>query len=88
MESERLCDKGRYDLLVIGHSIPQQDKIAIIAAFKKRSRAPVISIVRHGDNPLPQADYWTDSTDGPEALVRIVKKALSQSATSQQINKS
>jgi DNA-binding NtrC family response regulator len=76
VEGMKLCRSGSFDLGIIGHSIPRTDKLALITEFKKHSKAPVLSIVRHGDPPLPEADYWVDAADGPEALIRIVKKAL------------
>lgn len=62
-----------FSLAILGHSIPQHDKVALISEFKKQSDAPVLLIVRHGDAPLLQADYWVDASDGPEALVQAVK---------------
>ena len=65
-----------YDLAIIGHSIPRQDKLALIAEIKKRCRAQVLSIVRHGEQGLSEADGWVDAIDGPEALLHAVQKIL------------
>ncbi len=69
------CRTHKFGLAIMGHSIPQHDKVALISEFKKQSDAPVLSIVRHGDAPLLQADYWVDASDGPEALIQAVKMA-------------
>lgn len=70
------CRTHKFGLAIMGHSIPQDDKVALISEFKKQSDAPILSIVRHGDTPLAQADYWVDASDGPQALVRAVKAAV------------
>jgi DNA-binding NtrC family response regulator len=75
-EGVRHCGDKAFDLVIIGHSIPRTDKLALIAEFRKYGKAPVLSILRHGEGPLAEANYWVDSADGPEALVRMVKKAL------------
>src|SRR3954447_26952067 len=54
-ESIELCHE-HYDLIIMGHSIPQKDKRAIVAELAKRGCvAPVLSLLRHGDHPIPEA---------------------------------
>ena len=74
-EALSYCNRP-YDLAIIGHSIPRRDKLALIAEIKKRCHAPVLSIVRHGELGLPEADAWVDSGDQPEALLRAVDSIL------------
>jgi len=68
--------RGGFDLAVMGHSIPHRDKIALITAFKTNCNAPVLSLVRHGDEPLPPAEYSVLALNGPEAFVKAVRTAL------------
>jgi CheY-like chemotaxis protein len=65
-----------FDLIVMGHSIPQKDKIAMISTLRSKYSAPLLSILRHGESSLPQARYFVDSNDGPKALLNAVKAAL------------
>lgn len=75
-EGENQARRGGFDLAIVGHSIPQRDKVALITEFKKHSRAPVLSLARHGDRPLPEADHSILASEGPEAFVVAVRHAL------------
>ncbi len=76
-EALEICKtRHDFDLILMGHSMPQKDKIALIAALRSKCRTPLLSILRHGDSPIPQADYSVDSNDGPAALLEAVKAAL------------
>ena len=68
----------KFDLILIGHSVPPKDKSALIAQLSKHYRAPLLSIRRHGDEPIPEADFSVDAHDGPEALLAEVHKALAE----------
>ena len=74
-EALEKCNRG-FDLFMIGHSIPIKDKAALVAAIRKHSRSPILSIRRHGFNPLPEADLSVDAQDGPQALLDAVMAAL------------
>jgi CheY-like chemotaxis protein len=65
-----------FDLILMGHSMPQKDKATLLAALRPKCKAPLLSIVRHGDAPIPQADYSVNSNDGPTALLSAVHEAL------------
>lgn len=41
-----------FDLIVMGHSIPQKDKIAMISTLRSKYSAPLLSILRHGESSL------------------------------------
>jgi len=75
-EALKRCQTDCFDLAIMGHSIPRSDKLTLIREFKKKRYAPVLSLVKHGDSPLPEADYWVEAFEGPEVLVRAVKTAL------------
>ena len=76
-EAMELCSKNQhYDLVLMGHSMPRKDKSALIAALRPKCQAPVLSIRRHGDAPLPEADYSVDTLEGPDRLIDAVNSAI------------
>jgi CheY-like chemotaxis protein len=76
-EALEICQTQHdFDLILMGHSMPQKDKMALIAALRPKCQAPLLSILRHGDSPIPQASYSVDSADGPVALLAAVYEAL------------
>jgi CheY-like chemotaxis protein len=76
-EALELCRKDpNFDLVLMGHSIPRKDKSALIAALRPACKAPVLSVRRHGDPPLPEANCSVDSFDGPQVLLDAVHSAL------------
>lgn len=80
VEAEEKCRSASYDLAIMGHSIERKDKVALIKEFKKYSQAPVLSLLRHGDGPLPEADHWVEAAEGPSALLQAVRTALGKRA--------
>lgn len=52
------------DLILIGHTVPQKDKMALIELLRSKCDAPLLSILRYGDTPIQQANFWVDSADG------------------------
>src|ERR1700745_261595 len=76
-EASLICKNDHtFDLIVMGHSMPRADKTALIEMLKPHCPAPVLSIRRHNDPPLPEAQFSVDSYDGPNALIAAVKSAL------------
>src|SRR5579859_2269660 len=72
------CKKGEFEHVLMGHSIPREDKQVLVRVTRMVSQAPVLSIRRPTSVPLAAADYSVKSEDGPEALVAAVDKALGQ----------
>ena len=70
------CSQASYDLVIIGHSIPRPDKLVLIAEIKRNRFVPILSIDRHGEHGLPEADVWVDSIEGPEVFLSVVHKIL------------
>ena len=68
------CHAGGFDLFVLGHSIPQQDKLALIEAFRSHCPAPILSLERHGEDFVP-CDYHA-SPDEPHRFVETVEAIL------------
>lgn len=76
-EALEIC-KSRHDfnLILMGHSIPRKDKTALLNALRRKCAAPLLSIRRHGDDPLPGAKASVDSLDGPVVLLNAVADIL------------
>ena len=75
------CDSGKFDLLLVGHSIPLKDKRSLIKAARRSCKAPVLSIRKHGDVPLPEADYSLDSLEDPKVLVEAIQSLLNRTTS-------
>ena len=70
------CFQSHFDLCVIGHSIPKNDKLAIIGCFREHNpKALVIALTRAGEVRLPEVDTYTNPGD-PEELLRAIERAL------------
>jgi DNA-binding response OmpR family regulator len=52
-EANEKC-KTKADLLVLGHSVPREEKGSIIHCFRKYSSAPVLSLLRPGQSKTAQ----------------------------------
>ena len=78
-EEEQAICKMDGDLLVFGHSVPQDRKQALIESFSKHSAAPVLSLLGPGQRKVPQATFGVEPT-GPEDFIRAVLDILPRSA--------
>jgi CheY-like chemotaxis protein len=75
-EALEVCrDQEDFDVVVMGHSMPHRDKIALVRALRSKCDAPLVSIRKPGDSPLPQADYSVDAQEGPKAFLEAIRKA-------------
>jgi CheY-like chemotaxis protein len=73
---EHCSNDPAFDLIMMGHSMPRKDKTALIATLRPTCKAPVLSVRKHGDPPLPEANASVDSHDGPAKLIEAVKSAI------------
>jgi DNA-binding response OmpR family regulator len=77
----KACD-DHVDVVVMGHSIPKEDKRAIVAALREKGcHAPVLSLIRHGDEPIPEAAKAVEPDpqhvlDGIASLLETAKPLL------------
>src|SRR5205807_761354 len=67
------------DLLVLGHSVPTDEKRHIIACFRRYSTAPVLSLLRPHQEKLAEADFGIETSD-PAAVVGLVYEILHNKA--------
>ena len=75
MEAQAKCVECGFDLIIVGHTIPPEDKAALIKLVKSGCGSCILSLRRPDAEPLPEADYSTDRTD-PEGLLEAVRHAL------------
>src|SRR5688572_10464548 len=60
---------GRFDLVVIGHSIAKSDKQALLREIRNVCSTPVLSLYRSNEGPIRGVDYALDAGEGPEQLL-------------------
>jgi DNA-binding response OmpR family regulator len=78
-EAFDLCRVGAFDLLIIGHSIPPNDKASMIAAARRTAKAPILSIRTDTEPPAQGADFSVFGLEGPKVLLEAVKEAFNKS---------
>ncbi len=77
IEALELCGKEHtFDLVVMGHSMPHKDKTSLVKTIRKHCKAPVISLQKHHEPPLAEAEFTVDSAEGPLVFLNAVKAAL------------
>ena len=82
-EATQICRTDpRFDLIVMGNSIPQSDKRKLVEMLRPRCKAPVLSIRKPHELPIPEAQFSVDSMDGPGALIEVVRTALADKPNS------
>jgi DNA-binding response OmpR family regulator len=77
-EARKFCMRDA-DLMVLGHSVPQDQKQIFIEAFRQHSPAPVLSLLRPGQRKLPEATLGLEAI-GPEDFIHAVRNILPLSA--------
>lgn len=53
-----VCDRepGTFDLMILGHSIPHEDKRAIIKRCGQTCRCPILALTRINEQAVPEAE--------------------------------
>jgi DNA-binding response OmpR family regulator len=71
---------GNFDLVIVGHSIPQEDKRAIVAELHRHGcDAPLLSLLRDGEDPIPEATRAIELSS-PQLLLDTVHSMLKPDA--------
>jgi DNA-binding response OmpR family regulator len=65
------CKRAYWDLMIIGHSIPDHDKRALLTQFRRNCSAPVLALHRVDEPRLDEADH-TITPDHPAELLAMV----------------
>ena len=68
------CRAGGFDLFILGHSIPRDDKLALIESFRAHCPAPILSLERPGEDFVP-CDYHA-SPDNPVKFLETTENVL------------
>jgi DNA-binding NtrC family response regulator len=72
----KCCEEARdFGIFILGHSIPREDKEALIAAFRGHCSGTVLALKRYNEGRVEGADFETDPS--PEAMLAIVQQILS-----------
>jgi len=69
------CQNKGFDLFVLGHSIPEKDKLHLIKTFRCNCPAPILSLERIGEKQV-RCDFHA-SPDDPERFLEVVENILS-----------
>jgi len=67
--------KDRFDLIILGHSIPPSDKKAIVAHMRDSCDCPILALLRPYETPVSEAAVSIDAAD-PHAFLNAVRKTL------------
>lgn len=70
------CKAGKFDLLILGHSIPSRDKAELTKLFRSQCAAPILALQRPGESPPHGADAHADPNN-IDALLETVDNLLS-----------
>lgn len=73
------CDKGGFDLFILGHSIDYSDKKELVKTFRRTCPAPIVSLRLTGEKPVEGADYHIDP-DPKTILETVAEIARAQDA--------
>lgn len=71
------CRNSRADMLVLGQSVPREEKLKIVEVFRHYSDAPILSLINPSQRKLDQVQYGVDSLS-PEEFLRTVNSVLSE----------
>ncbi len=74
-DSLQQCKQGGFDLFILGHSIPEAHKKALIESFRASCREPIISLKCGTEPEVQGADYYIDPH--PEGILSLVAEILS-----------
>jgi DNA-binding response OmpR family regulator len=84
-EAISCCSDGsgaKFDLLILGHSIPHAHKGRLIRAFRASSTAPILSLWEQHEQIDCSVDYLAFS-DSPDKLLGNVASIFTRNATVQ-----
>jgi len=80
-ESLYHCKQGGFDLFILGHSIPENDKQALIEGFRKSCSGPIVSLTRGLQPHVVGADYYIDPD--PQNVLKLVDELLGSKEVAQ-----
>jgi len=75
IEALRKCRAAGYDLLIMGHSIPHDDKKAIVDEMRQHCSAPVLALLRANEPELTIANQSVEASR-PDLLLAAVESLM------------
>jgi DNA-binding response OmpR family regulator len=69
--------KDHFDLIILGHSIPPNDKKAIVAHMRDSCDCPILALLRPYEAPVSEAALSIDAGD-PNAFLSAVRNMLNR----------
>jgi len=69
------CERGGFDLFVIGHSVPEAEVDEMIGAWRRGCDAPIVFVLRNGNREREGGHHYVNSLD-PDELVETVTTIL------------
>ena len=69
--------KDRFDLIILGHSIPPNDKKAIVTHMRDSCDCPILALLRPYEAPVSEAALSIDAGD-PNAFLSAVRNMLNR----------
>ena len=70
------CTAESFDLIVIGHSIPIEQRELLLKEVRRQCATPTLALCRHCEPPLTNADHVFDSAESPGLLLETVVEIL------------
>jgi|ERR1700719_3777116 DNA-binding response OmpR family regulator len=67
-----LCRRKKFELIVIGHSIPLESRRLLVRELRRRCATPLLALHRPGETPVAGVDHVFDSTQSPARLLADV----------------
>lgn len=75
-QAVQLCAEKKFDLIVVGHSIPLEQRRFLIRELRLRCDTPLLELQRPGEPLVTGGDYVFDSTQSPALLLEEVVSIL------------
>jgi DNA-binding response OmpR family regulator len=75
------CETGSFDLVILGHSIPQEDQQQIIKQLRAVCGTPILALRRPNESALGHAEYNLESGD-PKEFINHVQQIVRRTSSS------
>lgn len=71
-----LCTHKDFDLIVIGHSMPLDQRRFLVRELRLRCDTPLLALKRPGESPVAGVDHVFDSAQSPDLMLEAVVNIL------------
>jgi DNA-binding response OmpR family regulator len=78
-EGVKYCT-AKFDLLIIGHSMPHEQKQALVKAFRAHNCAPVLALHRENEETLEGVDF--EIPPEPQVVISAVASLIANRSAS------